>query len=183
MSFSRKRASPGKGTTDVLRFGVSANSISTGLLIANRPRTKPTRSVPTAETAWGLIAVSPSRPTASFSGQRLCSKADLMRRVRSGGSPAWRNCRQRQPAFDLLILAQETASDRVVWARFRSFFTLPESALSKFGNVRTGVNMYFADESHLVGSNFATLTDGPGQGADFGYVRATRVIGQGARPQ
>jgi len=42
-------------------------------------------------------------------------------------------------------------------------FTLTESAISKFGNVQTGVNMSLADESDLVGSNFVTLTDGLGR--------------------
>jgi hypothetical protein len=42
-------------------------------------------------------------------------------------------------------------------------FTLTESAISKFGNVQTGVNMSLADESDLVESNFVTLTDGLGR--------------------
>jgi hypothetical protein len=42
-------------------------------------------------------------------------------------------------------------------------FTLTEGAISKFGNVQTGVNMSLADESDLVESNFVTLTDGLGR--------------------
>ena len=58
-------------------------------------------------------------------------------------------------------------------------FTLTESAISKFGNVQMGINMLLADESDLTGIElrFPDGRDWSG-GADFGYVREARIIGQ-----
>jgi hypothetical protein len=63
-------------------------------------------------------------------------------------------------------------------------FTLTESAISKFGNAQTGVNMSLADESDLVGIELR-YPDGRAWsgGPDFGYVREPRVIGQSAASQ
>jgi hypothetical protein len=60
-------------------------------------------------------------------------------------------------------------------------FTLTASALLKFGNVQTGVNMSLADESDLVGIELR-YPDGRASvgGADFGYVREPEVICQSA---
>jgi hypothetical protein len=58
-------------------------------------------------------------------------------------------------------------------------FTLTESAVSKFGNVQMGVNMWLADEKDLAGIELR-YPDGrawPGAG-EFGYVRKPRIIGQ-----
>jgi hypothetical protein len=58
-------------------------------------------------------------------------------------------------------------------------FTLTESAISKFDNVQAGVNMLLADESDLTGIELR-YPDGRAWsgGADFGYVRKARIIGQ-----
>ena len=63
-------------------------------------------------------------------------------------------------------------------------FTLTESAIAKFGNVQTGVNMSLADESDLVGIELR-YPDGRAWsgGVDFGYVREPRVIGRSAASQ
>jgi hypothetical protein len=60
-------------------------------------------------------------------------------------------------------------------------FVLTQSAVAKFGNTMMGVNMRLADESELAGIELR-YPDGrawPGAG-EFGYVRAARVLGQGA---
>jgi hypothetical protein len=56
-------------------------------------------------------------------------------------------------------------------------FTLTQSAISKFGNVQTGVNMLLADESDLIGLELR-YPDGRAWsgGADFRYVREPRVM-------
>ncbi len=58
-------------------------------------------------------------------------------------------------------------------------FTLTESAIAKFGNVQAGVNMLLAAESDLVGVELRH-PDGRAWsgGAEFGYVRDARIIGQ-----
>jgi hypothetical protein len=63
-------------------------------------------------------------------------------------------------------------------------FTLTESAISKFGNVQTGVNMFLADESDLAGIELR-YPDGRAWsgGADFGYVREACIIGRSTAPQ
>ncbi|MDT8873412.1 hypothetical protein RAA17_25560 [Komagataeibacter rhaeticus] len=60
-------------------------------------------------------------------------------------------------------------------------FTLTESAISKFGNVQTGVNMLLADKSDLTGIELR-YPDGRAWsgGANFGYVQEARVIGESA---
>ena len=59
----------------------------------------------------------------------------------------------------------DPAAENHFWGRCGSttHFTLTESAISKFGNVRTGVNMSLADERISLESNFVTLTDGLGR--------------------
>ena len=80
----------------------------------------------------------------------------------------------------------DPAAENHFWGRCGSttHFTLTESAISKFGNVRTGVNMSLADESDLAGIELR-YPDGRAWsgGADFGYVREPRVIGQSAASQ
>jgi hypothetical protein len=63
-------------------------------------------------------------------------------------------------------------------------FTLTASAIAKFGNVQTGVNMLLADESDLVGIELR-YPDGRAWsgGPDFGYVRGPQIIGQSAASQ
>lgn len=58
-------------------------------------------------------------------------------------------------------------------------FTLTESAISKFGNVQTGVNMLLANKSNLTGIELR-YPDGPAWSgrANFGYVQEARVIGE-----
>jgi hypothetical protein len=56
-------------------------------------------------------------------------------------------------------------------------FTLTESAIAKFGNSQTGVNMLLANESDLAGIELRypdgrTWSGGP----DFGYVREACII-------
>ena len=60
-------------------------------------------------------------------------------------------------------------------------FTLTQSAISKFGNVQTGVNMSLADESGLTGIELR-YPDGCAWagGPEFGYVRGPEIIGQSA---
>lgn len=57
-------------------------------------------------------------------------------------------------------------------------FTLTPSAIAKFGNVQTGVNMGLADEADLAGLELR-YPDGRAWsgGSDFGYVREARIIG------
>ncbi|MBO0904920.1 GFA family protein [Jiella sonneratiae] len=57
-------------------------------------------------------------------------------------------------------------------------FTLTRSAIAKFGNVQTGVNMRLADESDLAGIELR-FPDGRAWsgGPDFSYVREPRIIG------
>jgi hypothetical protein len=58
-------------------------------------------------------------------------------------------------------------------------FTLTASAISKFGNIQTGVNMRLADERDLAGIELR-FPDGqtwPGVG-NFRYVQAARIIGR-----
>jgi hypothetical protein len=58
-------------------------------------------------------------------------------------------------------------------------FTLTENSIAKFGNTLMGVNMWLADEQDLAGIELR-YPDGrnwPGEG-DFGYVQASRIIGQ-----
>lgn len=57
-------------------------------------------------------------------------------------------------------------------------FTLTDSAVAKFGNVQAGVNMSLADEGDLAGTE-VRYPDGRAWsgGTDFGYVRASRIIG------
>ena len=63
-------------------------------------------------------------------------------------------------------------------------FTLTQSAISRFGNVQTGVNMSLADESDLSGLELR-YPDGRAWtgGAEFGYVREPRIIGRTAASQ
>ncbi len=58
-------------------------------------------------------------------------------------------------------------------------FTLTQSAIAKFGNVQTGVNMLLADESDLAGVEIR-YPDGRAWsgGPDFAYVREPSIIGQ-----
>lgn len=57
-------------------------------------------------------------------------------------------------------------------------FTLTPSAIARFGNVQTGVNMALADERDLAGVELR-YPDGRNWsgGADFGYVREARILG------
>lgn len=58
-------------------------------------------------------------------------------------------------------------------------FTLTATAIAKFGNVQTGINMNLVDERELTGVELR-YPDGQswsGVGG-FGYVRGPRVIGQ-----
>jgi len=60
-------------------------------------------------------------------------------------------------------------------------FTLTESAISRFGNVQSGVNMLLADESDLIGVELRYPDGRAWSGeTEFGYVREPRVIGQKA---
>lgn len=63
-------------------------------------------------------------------------------------------------------------------------FTLTESAIARFGNVQTGVNMALANESDLEGIELR-YPDGRAWsgGADVGYVREARIIGRSAAPR
>lgn len=58
-------------------------------------------------------------------------------------------------------------------------FVLTESAIAKFGNVQMGVNMLLAEESDLAGIELR-YPDGRNWsgGAEFGYVREPRIIGE-----
>ena len=60
-------------------------------------------------------------------------------------------------------------------------FTLTDSAISKFGNVQTGINMALADENASRRTRTSLPLDGRGLGravTDFGYVREPQIIGQ-----
>ncbi|MBW4024470.1 MAG: aldehyde-activating protein [Proteobacteria bacterium] len=63
-------------------------------------------------------------------------------------------------------------------------FILTESAVAKFGNVQTGVNMALADEGDLVGIELR-YPDGRAWsgGPEFGYVREPRIIGENKASQ
>ena len=60
-----------------------------------------------------------------------------------------------------------------------TLFMLTKSAIAKFGNTQTGVNMLLADENDLAGVELR-YPDGRAWsgGADFGYVRQPHIIGQ-----
>ena len=58
-------------------------------------------------------------------------------------------------------------------------FTLTESAIAKYGNIQTGVNMLLADESDLAGIELRYPDGRAWSGeTDFGYVREARIIGK-----
>ncbi len=57
-------------------------------------------------------------------------------------------------------------------------FTLTPSAVAKFGNVQTGVNMNLADESDLAGIELRFPDGRAWSGGAFGYVREAVIIGR-----